>query len=614
MAVSLKVTASETDINVTNNTSYVNVSVSVTSSGTSYNTGGDAYINGTLTGQNNTYSILTTYYTLSQNSTKTVYTEKIGPFTHNANGSLNPVSIYVYCKLTNNTNTSSTTSCSMSTIARASKPLLSSGDVAVDSSVTINTNRASTNFTHILKYTPPNSSTSYTIAENVGANYTWLVPVSLLQYFPSSSLGVFKITCDTYNGSSYIGTNSVNINIYARGYDYPEYTLSIAESNQNVINSRLGLYIQNKSQIKITLSNITLSYGSQLASCKLSITDSNGTELWKSTTTPSGTATNITATSSTITKSGTITVSASLTDKRGKTHTKTTTFTSAAYSVPQITSVSATRSYSNGVENPSGTYLKYTFIGSITSLSGNSRLFEIGYRRKGSGSYTYTTISSTSYTISRTGYTLNLNLNADYEYDIAFRATDSLGSTIIERSIGTDFKLINWNSSGKSMAFGTISNRGSNETYLDCDLTLNCTNGFEINGTKVDNFILDMMDLGTEYFYNMTESGRSLTANTWTAMSSENRFTDYLPPGKYLIIYEGAISAGSGIATFDPYLDGSRTDDRQSVPTASTLISSGTCIVYKKWTTADNHTINLYVYPNTTASVQKTSIRVIRIG
>ena len=89
------ISAYETDVDIANNRSYIQLSIAVTTTGATWNATGSAYVNATLTGQNNTYSIPQTYFTMNKNQTKTVYTGKIGPFYHNDDGSLNPVSISV---------------------------------------------------------------------------------------------------------------------------------------------------------------------------------------------------------------------------------------------------------------------------------------------------------------------------------------------------------------------------------------------------------------------------------------------------------------------------------------------------------------------------------------
>ena len=83
---SLYVSAYETDIDTANNTSYVYLTISATTTGQTWNATGSAYVNATLTGQNNVCTIPTTYFNINRNSTVTVYSGKVGPFYHNTDG------------------------------------------------------------------------------------------------------------------------------------------------------------------------------------------------------------------------------------------------------------------------------------------------------------------------------------------------------------------------------------------------------------------------------------------------------------------------------------------------------------------------------------------------
>lgn len=115
-AASVSINAYETDVNVANNSSYVYVSISVSTSGQTFNYG-TAYINGSVGGK----SIPQTYFSIGTNSTVTVYSGKFGPFTHNADGSLGNVAVSVYAYLTSSTSASGSASVKMSTIPRYAK-------------------------------------------------------------------------------------------------------------------------------------------------------------------------------------------------------------------------------------------------------------------------------------------------------------------------------------------------------------------------------------------------------------------------------------------------------------------------------------------------------------
>lgn len=377
-------------------------------------------------------------------------------------------------------------------IPRASSITLSSNDIKANQQVTINITRASDTFTHSIYYKAPSSSSYIAIAYKVNTSYEWTPSIDLLASFPNSPMGIFKIMVETYDDDSYIGKSEIDLTIRPRGQDSPSYTLNISEGSEIVINSGIEAYVQNKSFLRLELNDITLSQGSNLSDVFVSILDQNNKQIWAKTYTLSSSASPIIINTDILNKSGTFTVATLLYDKRHVyAQEKTKLFTCLEYNSPKIESIQAVRSTSQGVESDSGTYLKYTFKASVTSLSNkNIKKYEIGYKKKSDSSYTYKIISTSTYNLNNQNLILSgVTLSSNYVYDLRFRVTDSFGETYIDRELGADFKLINFNSSGKSMAFGTVSNRGSNETYIDSNLTFNLLKGLELNGVKIEDFI-----------------------------------------------------------------------------------------------------------------------------
>ena len=196
------ISAYETDIDIANNQSYIQLSIAVTTSGQTYNNTGSAYVNATLTGQNNTYSIPKTNFTIGRNTTKTIYTGKIGPFKHNNDGSLNPVSISVSTYITSNFSPSGSATCKMSTIARKSSVSASNANIGSISTITIN--KQSSSFTHTLQYSF--AGLTGTIAtKTTASSVNFIVPTSFYAKIPNAKSGTCTITCTTYSGNTNLG-------------------------------------------------------------------------------------------------------------------------------------------------------------------------------------------------------------------------------------------------------------------------------------------------------------------------------------------------------------------------------------------------------------------------
>ena len=95
-------------------------------------------------------------------------------------------------------------SVTLPTIARASS--ITVGICTIGSTTKITINRASANFTHNLSYSW--QGLSGTIATGVSTSYTWTVPTTFYTKIPNAKSASGTITCDTYNGTTKIGTTT----------------------------------------------------------------------------------------------------------------------------------------------------------------------------------------------------------------------------------------------------------------------------------------------------------------------------------------------------------------------------------------------------------------------
>lgn len=210
-AGSLSISAYETEVSVTNNTSYVHLTITATTSSSTYNNSGNAYVNATLTGQNNTISIPKTYFTIGKGKTVTVYDANVGPFAHNADGTLNAVSISASSYITSSTQPTASATCSMSTIPRTTSCPSVSAPIGTTKTITISP--ASSSFTHEIYYKLNNV---WQIIGAYGAGVTsinWSIPRSLAQYADASGNLSLPLQLNTYSGSTLIGTSGNTLSL-----------------------------------------------------------------------------------------------------------------------------------------------------------------------------------------------------------------------------------------------------------------------------------------------------------------------------------------------------------------------------------------------------------------
>ena len=112
------VQAYETDVDVANNWSYVYLEIQVSTNSTTYNNTGNAYVNIVATSPNDSYGTGNVKFNISKNTTKTVWSGKLGPFRHNADGTSGNVSVTVTSYITSSTKPSTSGSVALSTIPR----------------------------------------------------------------------------------------------------------------------------------------------------------------------------------------------------------------------------------------------------------------------------------------------------------------------------------------------------------------------------------------------------------------------------------------------------------------------------------------------------------------
>lgn len=119
----------------------------------------------------------------------------------------------------------------LNTIARTSTPSVSAATVKMGNAVTIATNRQSTALTHTLTYSF--SGSTGTIATGVGDSYTWTVP-DLASKISGKTSNVCAITCQTYYGSTLVGSKDVWITLTVPDKSVPTVSESSVQMGDSV--------------------------------------------------------------------------------------------------------------------------------------------------------------------------------------------------------------------------------------------------------------------------------------------------------------------------------------------------------------------------------------------
>lgn len=446
-----------------NNTSSVTVKVQLVSTGASYTINSSASKSGSLTinGTKYTFSFSAS---LSGNQTKTLFTKTV-TVAHSADGSktcsfASTIGIKVTLGGTYYGDVTASGSGTFDTIPRATTPTLSASSVNMGSSITINMPRAASAFTHTLTYKFGNATG--TIGSGLGTSKAWDVPLSLASQIPSGTSGTCTITCKTYNGSTLIGTKAVSFKANVPAAVVPTIsTVSITETVSGLA-VQFGAFVQGKSKVKIGIVAAG-AYGSTIKAYKTTVDGKSYTG-----------ASPVTGTLSSGTKSVTITV----TDSRGRTAKATKTLTVIAYAAPVIRGISAVRCLEDGTENYDGTHGKIGFGFNISPVSSqNTSKYTLEYKARASSTWIKLK-EGTGYTLSSTLITA-ADLNADSAYDVRLTVKDYFTTVTKTVEIPTAFTLLDFNSSGRAMAFGKVSELTEG---IEFGLPVIFRNGYDVTG------------------------------------------------------------------------------------------------------------------------------------
>lgn len=201
------------------------------------------------------------------------------------------------------------------------------------------------------------------------------VPDSWASSIPSATQKTGgTLTVETYNGSTKIGEYTLTGFIYnVRSNAVPTLgtiTESIARTIGGVIYANVGnYYVQNKCGVRVQGSASGV-LGSKISKIEISLSGYSAAA-YKGSATGSSSSLSIDWTSGLLTISGTVTITVTATDSRGRTVTGTKTITVTAYSRPSG-SLAVRRVNSSGNDDVMGTYAKYTKTSSYTSVGSNA--------------------------------------------------------------------------------------------------------------------------------------------------------------------------------------------------------------------------------------------------
>lgn len=339
----------------------------------------------------------------------------------------------------------------------ATQPSLSAATVEMGKSVTINTPAVNSAYRHTLRYSF--GGASGTIATGIASSVSWTPPVSLANQIPSATVGSGTIYCDTYSGSTLLGTKSVSITLTVPGSVVPSAgTLSAALAEDT---SGTGLYVKGMGKAKLTLSGASGAYGSSITS--YTITGGG----WS--------ATNGALTTGTLASAGNITFTATVTDSRGRKASTTRTISVIDYTKPGVAVCDVYRCDADGNRKKAGTYFAVEINASYSAITGNILNITARYKKQSESSYgTAANVTNNGKTVLGGG-----NIGASTTYDVLVTVADKYNSLLIQRTLSTKSVL----QSFKRSAGAAIGKVAELANWLDIAWHTRIRGNLQVDGT-----------------------------------------------------------------------------------------------------------------------------------
>ena len=390
----------------------------------------------------------------------------------------------------------------LTTIPRTSS--VSSTNANIGENITITINRASSSFKHTLSYSFCNLSG--TIATKTSStSVSWKLPTTFYAQIPNSKSSWGTITCDTYSGSTKIGSSTCRFDVYVKeSTNKPGISATVVDINDTTkaLTGDENKLIRYYSKVRFSLTS----------SPKNSATTTTRSVVYNGRTFTGGSGNSWTDLFSEVVSGS---YQFSVTDSRGFTNSKTINKTFIEY-VKLTCYMSTTNPTASGecTININGNYFNGNFGSTNNTLSVQYKIND--------GEWTNATV-----TLSGNTYKATANITGmDYTraYSFYARAIDKLATVETPVKYVKAKPIFDWGSDDFHFHVGVVSNEsfriGSDRYLYGTNTDGNPTTIARINPTN------NALELGTSTQQTLIKSGENPTWYSGTYSKSYNIWTD----------------------------------------------------------------------------------------
>lgn len=269
----------------------------------------------------------------------------------------------------------------------------------------------------------------------------YAIPLAWCTELPNKTTGTANVACQVLFGGQVYKTFNTTISVSVPTSVVPSVSSITLEDKTNTpVPSAWNLYVQHQSGVRLSAITCAGAQGSTISNVRLQVGTQSVSKAYSASALPQ---------IDTITQSGALTATVTVTDSRGRTGTKTATVTFTPYSSPKFTQCRSERCNAQGEDDNDGTYFLSTTTVEYSSCGGkNSVTMTMKYKK------TDAVVFNPEVTLTPGVNVCGGSLDTEFSYDIVYTVTDQFRSVSYNDYVSTAIYLMHFLHGGKGVAFG----------------------------------------------------------------------------------------------------------------------------------------------------------------